>query len=306
VLEATQRISTGAFLGFNTAFNQFLYAGLGISSSFIGLLSIVPLYERALPILQTQPEVEMLRPDPGELVGRIEVSQLSFQYQPDEPEVLKDISMQIQPGEFAALVGPSGSGKSTLLRLLLGFEKPTAGAIYFDRQDLAGLDVEAVRRQMGVVLQDGKLFAGDIFSNIVGSLPLGLEDAWEAARLVGMEEDIRRMPMQMSTLVSEGGGNLSGGQRQRLLIARALVHKPRILFFDEATSALDNQTQAIVSRSLEGLRSTRVVIAHRLSTILNADRIFVFSGGRIVESGAYADLIHSGGLFSELARRQLL
>ncbi len=220
--------------------------------------------------------------------------------------MLQDVSLHIGAGEFVAIVGPSGCGKSTLIRLLLGFETPLAGAIYYDGQDLAGLDVEKVRRQLGVVLQNGQLIAGDIFTNIVGSSPLTVEDAWEAARMVGLDEDIAQMPMGMYTVIGEGGSTLSGGQRQRLLIARAIVNKPRILFFDEATSALDNQAQALVSKSLERLQATRLVVAHRLSTIANADRIFVLDGGRIVQSGTYEELMGQEGPFAELARRQLV
>jgi ATP-binding cassette subfamily C protein len=192
-----------------------------------------------------------------------------------------------------------------LFRLLLGFETPESGGIFYDGQELSGLDIQAVRRQMGVVLQNGKLLSGDIFTNIVGSAPLTTEDAWEAARLSGFEQDVKQMPMGMHTVVSEGGGGLSGGQRQRLLIARAIVGKPRILLFDEATSALDNQTQSIVSRSLESLKSTRIVIAHRLSTVINADRIFVIDKGAVAQVGTYEELMKQEGLFADLAKRQL-
>jgi ABC-type bacteriocin/lantibiotic exporter with double-glycine peptidase domain len=213
--------------------------------------------------------------------------------------------MRIEPGRFVAFVGPSGSGKSTVFRLLLGFETPESGAIYYDGQDLAGLDVQEVRRQMGVVLQNGRLVNADIFTNIVGSAPLTMEDAWEAAELAGMEPDIRSMPMGMHTVIGEGGGSLSGGQRQRLMIARAIVGKPRVILFDEATSALDNQTQAIVSRSLERLQATRIVIAHRLSTVINADCIFVMDKGVLVQHGTFQELMDKGGMFRELAKRQL-
>jgi ABC-type bacteriocin/lantibiotic exporter with double-glycine peptidase domain len=298
-------LTTGEFLAFNAAFGQFLTAVLQLSASIVSVLSIVPLYERAKPILQTLPEVDQAKSDPGELSGNIEVSHLAFRYRPDTPLVLKDISMNIPAGEFVAFVGASGCGKSTLFRLLLGFEQPESGSVYYDGQELQQLDVQAVRRQMGVVLQNGKLLSGDIFTNLVGSSPLTVDDAWEAARMAGFDQDIRQMPMGMHTVVSEGGGGLSGGQRQRLMIARAIVAKPRILLFDEATSALDNQTQAIVSKSLEELKATRIVIAHRLSTIIHADRIFVLDKGVVVQSGTYDTLIQQEGLFAELAKRQL-
>jgi ATP-binding cassette subfamily C protein len=239
------------------------------------------------------------------LTGRIELNQLRFRYKSDAPLVLQDVSLQIKAGEFIAIAGPSGSGKSTLFRLLLGLQRPEAGAIFYDGLDMAGLDVQAIRRQCGVVLQNGKLLPGDIFENIVGASLLTLEDAWEAARLAGLEDDIRAMPMGMHTLIGEGTGTLSGGQRQRLMIARAIVAKPRILLLDEATSACDNRTQAIVSKSLESLKATRIVIAHRLSTIQNADHIHVLVKGRLVQSGAFDELSSQPGPFRELARRQV-
>ena len=238
------------------------------------------------------------------LPGRIEVTQLKFAYANDGPVILHDVSLDIPAGSFVALVGPSGSGKSTLLRLLLGFETAQSGSIRFDGHELSTVDVSAIRRQIGVVLQTASLTPGDILSNIVGASAHGLEDAWEAARMAGMEDDLRAMPMGMHTLVSEGGGALSGGQRQRLLIARALISRPRLLFFDEATSALDNRTQRIVSESIEQLHATRVVVAHRLSTIRHADRIVVLEHGRIVESGSYDALMANDGLFARMARRQ--
>ncbi len=255
--------------------------------------------------MQTTPEEDESTTPPGVLKGRIEVSNLRFRYHEDGPLVLRDISTTIEPDEFVAIIGPSGSGKSTLFRMLLGFEKPESGAIYYDNRDLSGLSIKAVRRQIGVVLQNGRLIPGSIFQNIVGSLPLSEADAWEAAAMAGFDQDIKEMPMRMHTLVSEGGGTLSGGQVQRLLIARALANKPKILFFDEATSALDNQTQAVVTQSLDRLRVTRLVIAHRLSTIVNADRILVLENGRLVQSGTYEELMGQEGVFRELARRQI-
>ncbi|HXY09845.1 MAG TPA: NHLP bacteriocin export ABC transporter permease/ATPase subunit [Terriglobales bacterium] len=300
-----KQIPTGDLVGFVVAFTQFLVAALAVSSTMQSVLGIVPLYERAKPILHTLPEVAEARCDPGKLAGGIEASHLVFRYRPGTPAVLQDFCIKILPGQFVAIIGPSGSGKSTLFRLLLGFETPESGTIYFDEQDLAGLDVQAVRRQMGVVLQTSRLVSGSIFTNIVGSAPLTVGDAWDAAALAGLDADIRRMPMGMHTFISEGSGGISGGQRQRLMIARAIVGKPKILLMDEATSALDNETQAIVSRSLESLRSTRIVIAHRLSTIINADRIFVMAKGTVVQAGTYQELLQQEGLFRELASRQL-
>jgi ABC-type bacteriocin/lantibiotic exporter with double-glycine peptidase domain len=298
-------LPVGEFLAFNAAFGQFLGAALSMIGVFSSILAMVPLYERLLPILQTVPEVDASKADAGDLTGEIEFSHVSFRYAEDGPLILDDVSFRVAPGEFIALVGPSGAGKSTCLRLILGFERPSSGSIYFDGQDLASLDMQSVRRQLGVVLQSGRPMAGDIFSAIVGNSNLSLEDAWEAARMAGLDEDIKAMPMGMHTVISEGGETFSGGQKQRLLIARAVVRRPRIILFDEATSALDNRTQDIVSRSLERLKATRIVIAHRLSTIVNADRIYVMQGGRVVEAGTYQELRRREGVFAQLAARQI-
>ena len=223
------------------------------------------------------------------------------------PYILNHLSLKIQAGQYVAIVGKTGCGKSTLMRLLLGFEKPLRGGIYYDGKDINNLDLRSLRHKIGVVMQDGKLFQGDIFSNIIISAPrLTLDDAWEAARKAGMAEDIQRMPMGMFTLISEGTGGISGGQRQRLLIARAIAPKPKVLMFDEATSALDNMTQKIVSDSLDTLNCTRIVIAHRLSTIKNCDRIIVLDNGKIIEDGTYDELILKNGIFTELVKRQRL
>jgi NHLM bacteriocin system ABC transporter ATP-binding protein len=300
------RLSTPAFLAFNAAFGQVVGAAVATGVAVTSALQVIPIYERAAPILQTEPEIDATRAHPGELSGAVEVSHVTFRYHPGGPPVLADVSLRAGPGEFVALVGPSGSGKSTLARLLLGFESPEAGAVLYDGQDLSGLDLRAVRRQIGVVVQNARVIPGDILTNIIGSTGLGLEDAWAAARMAGLEDDIKRMPMGMHTIIMEGGGTFSGGQRQRLMIARALVARPRLLLFDEATSALDNRTQAIVSQSLEALRATRIVIAHRLSTIMKADRIYVFQSGRVVQSGTYDALMREeNDLFARLARRQL-
>lgn len=299
-------LSTGDFLAFNSAFGQFLNSVIGVFMSISGAIGILPIYQRCKPILDAVPETDEAKSDPGELTGEFEVSHISFRYTADGPLVLDDVSLKVNPGEFVAMVGASGSGKSTLFRLLLGFEKYETGGIFFDGKDLTGLDIREVRRQMGVVLQNGQLMAGDIFTNIVGSSMMTIDDAWSAAKMAGLDQDIKELPMGMHTLIAQGGVGFSGGQRQRLLIARALVARPRILFFDEATSALDNRTQAIVNESLEGLKTTRVVIAHRLSTVINADRIYVLDQGRVVQHGSYDELMSQDGLFADLARRQLV
>lgn len=297
-------ISTGVFVTFNTAFMQFLSATLALAGALTGSLSIIPLYERAKPILTTLPEQQESQIRAAPLQGEVEISRVSFRYAEDGPLVLDDVSIHVKKGEFVAFVGPSGSGKSTIFRVLLGFEKPQSGAVYYDNQELSGLDAGSVRRQLGVVLQNGKLMPGDIYTNIVGSAPRTMDEAWEAARMAGLADDIKAMPMGMQTVISEGAGTISGGQRQRLMIARALVNRPAVLLFDEATSALDNQTQAIVANSVRQLDATRIVIAHRLSTIIQADRIFVIVAGKVVETGNYSELMALGGHFAELSKRQ--
>ncbi len=233
------------------------------------------------------------------------VSHVSFRYTDDGPWILRDINLKIDPGQFVAFVGASGGGKSTLMRLLLGFEKATQGAIYYDDQDLSSLDVRLVRSQLGVVLQESRVLPTDIFRNIVGTSARSQDEAWEAAEMAGLADDVREMPMGMHTVVSEGGGTFSGGQRQRLLIARALVNKPQVIFFDEATSALDNKTQAQVTESMNRLDSTRIVIAHRLSTVQDCDCIYYLEAGQVKEKGSYKELMAMGGGFAELARRQV-
>ncbi|UKO95890.1 NHLP bacteriocin export ABC transporter permease/ATPase subunit [Nostoc sp. UHCC 0870] len=301
----TMVITIGTFLAFNAAFEQFVGGTTNLSNIVTDIVQITPHWKRTQPILQAIPEVDLSKADPGKLIGKIVIDHIMFRYRSDGPLTLDDVSITAQPGEFIALVGGSGSGKSTIFRLLLGFETPESGSIYYDGQDLSGLDVEAVRRQLGVVLQNGRLNAGSIFENIAGGANITFDEAWEAARMSGFADDVAAMPMEMHTVVSEGGGNLSGGQRQRLLIARALVLKPRILLFDEATSALDNRTQAIVSESLDKMQVTRIVIAHRLSTIRNAHRIYVLQAGRIVQQGSFRELAAVEGLFAQLMARQM-
>jgi ATP-binding cassette subfamily C protein len=238
--------------------------------------------------------------------GAIELSHVSMRYGENEPLVLSDVSLKVDPGELVAIVGPSGSGKSSIMRVLLGFEIPEVGSVQFDGHDLGVLDVRGLRRQMGVVMQTSGLLTGDILMNIVGARDLTVDDAWDAARIAGVERYIRGLPMGMYTVVGEGASSFSGGQRQRLLIARAVAGRPKILLFDEATSALDNQTQAEVADAIANLRATRIVIAHRLSTVRRADRIIVIDAGQVVQSGSFEALMAVDGPFKELASRQLL
>ena len=298
-------LRTGDFLAFLAAFGLVTGGMLSVSGTLVSALGAIPFHEQLKPILAALPESTAGQVEPGILRGELELQHVAFRYADDTPHVLRNLTFRAAAGEFIALVGPSGTGKSTVLRLMLGFEKPESGTVYYDGQDLENLDKSAVRSQLGVVLQSGQLMPGDIFSNIVGASRATVEDAWEAARMAGLEEDIRGMPMGMQTVVGEGQSTLSGGQKQRLMIARALVRRPRILFFDEATSALDNRTQASVSASLDQLKVTRIVVAHRLSTIMHADRIYVMRDGEVIESGNYETLMALNGTFAELAHRQL-
>ena len=297
---------TGQFMAYTAAFAQLLAGLLAMSMALASLTLVAPLYERTKPILEAMPEVDDTKADPGELRGHIEMSHVTFSYDPEAQPTLHDLSLEVRPGEFVAIVGPSGAGKSTLFRLLLGFDTPEAGEIHYDGQDLRALDLGALRRQMSTVLQNGRVFSGSIQLNIAGAAQLTQDEIWEAARAAGLADDIEAMPMGMFTYVAEGGVTLSGGQRQRLLIARALSTKPAILLFDEATSALDNRTQAKVMQSLEALNATRVVIAQRLSTVRAADRIYVLEDGRVAQEGSYDDLMSRPGLFKRLAERQLV
>jgi NHLM bacteriocin system ABC transporter ATP-binding protein len=298
-------LTTGEFIAFTAAFTAFLFAMQALGDASLSLLRVVPIYERLKPIVTTPAEIDESKAYPGILKGGIELSHIHFRYHDEGPWILEDANLKILPGELVALVGPSGCGKSTMMRLMLGFETPQKGTVYYDGQDLKSLDLREVRQQLGVVLQGSQLLPESVYRNIVGSMDLSIDDAWEAVRLVGLAQDIEEMPMGMHTFVSEGGGNFSGGQQQRLMIARALVRRPRIIFLDEATSALDNRSQEIVTESMEQLQATRLVIAHRLSTIRNADRICYMEKGRIAEMGTFDELMELGGRFWKLARRQM-
>jgi ATP-binding cassette subfamily C protein len=299
-------MSVGQFSAFLAAFGSFSAAMLAIANAVTSLNSVKPMIERVRPVLEATPEHSEDAEVPGELNGDIEISNVDFAYEEGEDLILKDISLHIKKGEYIGIVGASGGGKSTLMKLLLGFEKPTSGRIYYDGKDIDAMDKRELRKKFGVVLQDGKLIGGSIFDNMTITAPNAtMKDAEHVAEEVGLAEDIKHMPMGMHTILAEMGGAISGGQQQRILIARAIIGKPNVLFFDEATSALDNTTQKMVTDSLEKLKATRVVIAHRLSTIKDCDRILVMNHGQIVENGNYEELMAQKGLFYDLAKRQM-
>jgi ATP-binding cassette subfamily C protein len=303
-LQPTSKMTTGDFVAFHAALFGLLGGVYVLVSTALDLMNLKPVWDRARPILETLPEDSGKAGERCDPQGAIELRQVTFAY-PRGPVVLQDIDLTIRPGEFVAIVGASGSGKSTLMRMLLGFETPALGEVLYDGRSLSRLDLRHLRRRIGTVLQSGKLWAGDILTNIIGASHLGAEAAWEAAKRAGLESDIEAMPMGLYTMVSEGLSTLSGGQRQRVLIARALVGAPRILLLDEATSALDNVSQATVLEGLAGLDATRVIIAHRLNTVRDADRIVVLDRGRIVQQGTFAQLAAEAGPFAAMLSRQL-
>lgn len=306
-MSVKSKISVADYYSFNAAYGMLSGAFMSLAGIATTIARFKPIIEMAKPIMEAVPEVSEGKLVIDRLSGGIELNNVSFRYNENMPLVIDDLSLKIRAGQYVAIVGATGCGKSTLMRILLGFEKPQKGAVYYDGKDLNSVDLRSLRRKIGVVLQDGKLFQGDIYSNIVISAPhLSLDDAWDAAEMAGIADDIRKMPMGMHTVISEGSGGVSGGQRQRLMIARAIAPKPKILMFDEATSALDNITQKTVSDSLDKLKCTRIVIAHRLSTIKQCDRIICLEKGKIVEDGTYDELIEKNGKFAELVKRQRL
>ena len=300
-------VSVADYYAFSSAYGYINSAFAALTGMALSAASIKPVMDILRPLLNAVPEAQENRQVVTRLNGAIEMSHVTFAYEEGEKPLFDDFNLKIRPREYVAIVGKSGSGKSTLVRLLLGFEKPKRGMIEYDGHDMERMDARSLRRHIGTVTQDGRLFSGSIYENITISAPMmKAEDVWEAAETAGIADDIRDMPMGMHTMIAEGGGTLSGGQRQRLMIARAIAAKPKILIFDEATSALDNITQKKVAESLDKMKCTRIVIAHRLSTIRNCDRILVLDEGKIVEDGTYEELIAKNGVFAELVERQRL
>lgn len=301
-------VSVAEFMAFNSAFGMMTAAVTQVVTMMPIAVRIKPAFELLEPILKTVPEVDEGRPSVTDFSGSVEMNHVAFRYNEKMPYLFKDLSFKIKSGEYVAFVGKSGSGKSTIMRLLLGFETPERGSVIFGKHDLSQIDVRSFRKTtVGVVLQSAGLISGSILDNItIGSPKATLDDAWKAAEIAGIAEDIRNMPMGMHTVISEGSGGISGGQKQRIIIARSVCSKRKVLMLDEATSALDNITQRAVSESLAQLDCTRIVVAHRLSTVKNCDRIMVVDDGAIAEEGTYDELIAKNGLFAELVRRQRL
>ena len=298
--------SVGNIMGFFTSFGIFSAALYKLPDCYLYYLQAKPWFERLTPILKEEPERNNSTKAIEDVSGNIDVRHLSFAYSEDAHIVLDDISFSVKAGEYLAIVGPSGCGKSTLLNLLLGFNRQDKGKIYYDNRDLDDIDKKSLRKNFGVVLQDGDLIAGSILDNILISNPdATLQDVDDVLKKVDLFDEVQQMPMGVNTLLSEGSGLISGGQKQRILIARAIVAKPKILFFDEATSALDNITQAHIVESLNKIGGTRIVIAHRLSTIINCDRIIVLNEGKIAEMGTYKELMNNKNIFYDLVQRQI-
>ena len=300
-------VGQSSYYAFTAAYGAVMGAFSSLAGIALSAGKIKPILDMAEPFLETEPETSDGREIVTRISGGIELNNVYFRYKENTPYIVNNMSLKIKPGEYVAIVGKTGCGKSTLMRLLLGFEKPEKGAVYYDGRDINSLDLGSLRRKIGTVIQSSGLFQGDIYSNIVITAPeLTLDDAWEAAEKAGIADDIRAMPMGMHTIISEGQGGISGGQKQRIMIARAIAPKPKLLMFDEATSALDNRTQKQVSEALDAMGCTRIVIAHRLSTIRHCDRILVLDKGEIIEDGTYDELIKKGGFFAELVERQRL
>jgi ABC-type bacteriocin/lantibiotic exporter with double-glycine peptidase domain len=296
-------VSTAGYVAFVSAYSIVFAAVANLSSIVSSIASVGPTLEMVQPILDELPEAATHQDEPGTITGEIELRNVSFRYGEGTPLVLRDVNIHVAAGEMVALVGPSGSGKSSITRLILGFDEAEEGEVFIDGQDLSHLDLDAVRAQFGVVLQDGKIMRGTMQSNILGGAALGEAEAWAAAEAAALADDVRALPMGMMTTVDPA--NVSGGQAQRILLARALVRQPTVVILDEATSALDNESQARVTEALDALGATRIVIAHRLSTIRNADRIIVIVKGAVVEQGNFDELMAADGDFAALARRQL-
>ncbi|MQA74997.1 MAG: ATP-binding cassette domain-containing protein [Solirubrobacterales bacterium] len=302
--DAATRVDASVYIAFSTAYLAAFAAVAGLTAVLSPLASAGPILNLLRPLMEARPEAATHRADPGRLTGDVELRDVTFRYDRNAPLVLDRLSLHVRAGEMVAIVGPSGAGKSSALRMVLGFDEPDDGQVLIDGRDLRSLDLDLVRAQMGVVVQNGQLTRAPILKNILGSAGGDEAAAWQAAESAALADDIRAMPMKMATIVDPR--SISGGQAQRILLARALARRRSIVLLDEATSALDNVSQATVTESLARLAAAKIVVAHRLSTVRAADRILVMVAGRIVEEGAYDELIARDGVFAELASRQMI
>jgi ABC-type bacteriocin/lantibiotic exporter with double-glycine peptidase domain len=300
-------MSTGTMLALNTLAASFLVPLSSLAASGQNIQVARAHFDRIADVLGSEPEQDAQQVyTPPQLSGRIELKSVTFQYDPNTPPILNDVSIHIRPGQKVALVGKTGSGKSTLGKLLIGLITPTKGEILFDGIALQKLNYQEVRRQFGVVLQDAFIFSGSVRENISFNDPqMEMARMVKAAQAAAIHEDIEKMPMGYETLLSEGGSVFSGGQRQRLALARALAHHPALLLLDEATSALDVTTERAVEQNLQRLSCTQIVIAHRLSTVRNADLILVLDQGRVVEQGTHQQLLRRRGFYAQLIKIQI-
>lgn len=306
IVAGTDAVPLPQFMPAYAAVVQLTVAMGLMTQNLVHLWELGPTFARVAPITTTPVERPGERRPPGVLRGGIELRDVVFGYDTQRPPLFDGLSLSIEAGEFVAVVGPSGSGKSTLLRLILGFEEPWSGVVTYDGKDLADLDVLAVRRQIGTVMQGSVPFGESVRECVCGPRVLSDDELWRVLDRAGLADDVRLLPSGLDTPIGNQGGTVSGGQLQRLMIARALAASPRIMLLDEATSALDNLAQDVVMDTIERSAITRVTIAHRLTTIARADRVVVVSGGRIVESGRPEELRARDGHFARLAARQEL
>ena len=302
-----EHLTLGTMLAVNALAIGFLTPLSSLVNTALRFQQLGGYLDRLYDVLTTPREQQADDVVPAEkLKGHIRLEKVSFSYSPDGPPAVNEVSTEIKPGQFVAIVGRSAAGKTTLANLMLGLYQPSSGQIFFDSKNAKTLDARSIRSQIGVVVQHTHLFGDSIRRNIALANPeMDLETVDRAARLAHVQQDIISMPMGYDTILSDGGLSLSGGQRQRISLARALANNPGILLLDEATSSLDAETERQIQTSLESLGCTRIVIAHRLSTVRKADLILVMDRGSLVQSGRHDDLMAEQGVYAKLFAAQM-